>query len=344
MMTRSLGWSALTLFTALSAGAASAQSSPSNSQLDALIRAAKAEGEVVLYSSQPNPINQRFTQAFTAKYGIKISFLRLSSGPLLQRYASEAASGNVAADFLFFPVNGSESFLAEAKKQGWLSPITAAEIPALANGEFPSKFIRQTPAFPTPVVSIIPWAFGYNTQRIAAKDTPKEWIDLLDPKWKGQIIRTNPQVSIGQYDPWRALLGRYGESYFEKLRAQDPRTNTPEAVAAAQALAAGEGSIILMTTGAVINAVKVKGAPIEYVIPSFTTGVEMGVYVSAKAKHPNAARLAIHYALTAEGSKIQSADPGSVDVHDPVGLPKEYQNPMPDTPTLYDQINRLLGN
>ena len=97
------------------------------------------------------------------------------------------------------------------------------------------------------------------------------------------------------------------------------------------------------TPAAVVQQIKDKGAPIEAVTPSFTTGVEMGIYLSTKAKHPNAAKLAIHYALTREGSKVQSSDPGSVDVFDPVGLPKDYQSPNPDTPTFYDQIGKLLG-
>jgi iron(III) transport system substrate-binding protein len=315
----------------------------SDKEVEELIRAAKAEGEVVAYASQPQPINLRFAQAFTAKYGIKISFLRLSSGPLVQRYASEAAAGNVAADILFFPINGSETFLTEAKKQGWLRPLLEAHIPALTRGQYPAKFIRPTPAFPTPIVGIIPWAFGYNTQRIAAKEAPKTWSDVLDPKWKGQIIRTDPKLSLGQMDPWRLLLDRYGEAYFEKLHAQDPRTSTPEAVAAAQALAAGEGSILIMTTGAVIQAVKDKGAPVAAVTPSLTTGVEMGIFMSSKAKHPNAARLAIHYALSPDGTNVQNADPGSVDPYDVSKLPSEYESPKSDTPTFYEQINKLLS-
>ena len=54
-------------------------------------------------------------------------------------------------------------------------------------------------------------------------------------------------------------------------------------------------------------------------------------------------QLAIHYAMSRQGSKVQSSDPGSVDVFDPVGLPKDYQSPNPDTPTFYDQIGKLLG-
>lgn len=331
------------LLVALCGSTAQAQATSAAMQLDALIRAAKAEGEVVAYSAQPQPVNQRFAQAFTTKYGVKISFVRLSSGPLLQRYASEAGTGNVAADLLFFAVNGSEPFLTEAKKQGWLQPITAADIPSLASGEYPASFFRPTAAFPTPVVSIIPWAFGYNTQKVAAKDAPKAWSDLLDPKWKGQIIRTDPQVAIGQYVVWRSLLSRYGETYFSRLRDQNPRVSNPEAVAAAQALAAGEGSLMLMTTGAVIQALKEKGAPVEAVTPDFTSGVEMGIYLSAKARHPNAAKLAIHYAMSREGSKVQSSDPGSVDIFEPTGLPKEYQSPTADTPGFYEQINKLLS-
>jgi len=330
------------LIATLMSGLACAQSSNANAQLEALIRAAKAEGDMVAYSSQPQPINTRFAAGFKATYGINISFVRLSSGPLLQRFATEAAAGAVPADILFFPTNGSNVFLEEAKKKGWLAPITASIIPAMASGEYPMKFMRETPAFPTPVVSIIPWAFGYNTQKIAAKDAPKDWRDLLDPKYKNQIIRTDPSLSLGQMDPWRMLLARYGEGYFDKLREQNPRTNAPEAVAAAQALAAGEGSILLMTTGAVIQAVKDKGAPVQAVTPDLTTGVEMGIYLVAKPKHPNVARLAIHYALSRAGSKVQSSDPGSVDIYEVAGLPKEYQGPRADTPQMYDTIRRLL--
>ncbi len=324
--------------------AQSALAQAPDEKLAALIRAAKSEGEVVAYSSHPNVVNQRFTQAFTAKYGVKISFLRLSSGPLVQRYASEASAGTVAADILFFPANGSEAFLGEAKKQGWLAPITAADIPALASGEYPKAFIRETAAYPSPVVAVFPWAFAYNTQKIAPKDVPKDWADLLNPKWKGQIIRTNPQLSLGQMDPWRMLLDRDGEAFFTKLKELNPRVNTPEAVASAQALAAGEGSITLMTNSSVIQSLVDRGAPVSTVIPEFTTGSEIAVYLSAKAKNPNAARLAIHFALTSEGAKIQSSDPGTVNVYDPSNLPKKYQSPKVDTHQFYARINQLLGN
>jgi len=324
--------------------AVGAQAQSPADKLDALVRAAKSEGEVVAYSSIPNVANQRFTQAFTAKYGIKISFLRLSSGPLVQRYASEASAGTTAADILFFPANGSEAFLGEAKKQGWLAPITAVDIPSLASGEYPKAFIRETTAYPSPVVAVFPWAFAYNTQKIAAKDAPKDWADLLDPKWKGQIIRTNPQLSLGQMDPWRMLLDRDGEAFFTKLKELNPRVNTPEAVASAQALAAGEGSITLMTNSSVIQSLVDKGAPVTTVIPEFTTGSEIAAFLSAKAKNPNAARLAIHFALTSEGAKILSSDPGTVNVYDTSNLPKKYQAPKVDTYQFYSQINRLLSN
>ena len=54
-------------------------------------------------------------------------------------------------------------------------------------------------------------------------------------------------------------------------------------------------------------------------------------------------QLAIHYAMSRQGSKVQSSDPGSVEVFDPVGLPKEYQSPTADTPGFYEQINTLLS-
>src|ERR1700745_1013102 len=58
--------------------------------LSSLIEAAKGEGEVLFYSSQSPETNRRLADSFAAKFGVKASFLRMSSATLLQRYSGEA--------------------------------------------------------------------------------------------------------------------------------------------------------------------------------------------------------------------------------------------------------------
>ncbi len=48
--------------------------------LDALIKAAKAEGEVIFYSGATENVAKRVAEAYKAKYGIKYAFTRLWPG------------------------------------------------------------------------------------------------------------------------------------------------------------------------------------------------------------------------------------------------------------------------
>src|SRR5580765_2004344 len=54
-------------------------SSDARHKLEALVKAAQAEGEVTLYSAVASEVSQRVANAFTAKYGVKVRFARFST-------------------------------------------------------------------------------------------------------------------------------------------------------------------------------------------------------------------------------------------------------------------------
>ena len=72
---------------------AAAKAAPSRvnvqAELDALIKAAKAEGELTLYSVAPESGAKRTADAFAAKYGIKAQFTRISSTDDTSRFPKE---------------------------------------------------------------------------------------------------------------------------------------------------------------------------------------------------------------------------------------------------------------
>lgn len=74
------------------------QGSAAPPDLDALIKAAKAEGEVTFYTSLVESDAKRVVETFSAIYGIRVSYIRLASGAVTQRYASEASAGTFAAE------------------------------------------------------------------------------------------------------------------------------------------------------------------------------------------------------------------------------------------------------
>src|SRR5690348_9569905 len=67
-----------------------AQSTPVD--MNKLVADAKAEGKITIYTATPENMVLRTVKAFREKYGIEISYVRLSSNQLKQRFAAEAES------------------------------------------------------------------------------------------------------------------------------------------------------------------------------------------------------------------------------------------------------------
>lgn len=308
-------------------------------ELDSMIKAAKAEGEVTWYSSSPDTQNRRVTDAFTAKYGIRVQVLRLSSNGLQQRYSAEASAGNIAADVVVNAGN-SVTYAEEGIAKGWVESISEAGIPVIKAGEYPAKFNRG----PTAIVQITPWLMGYNTDKLKGADIPRDWRDLLKPQFKGQIIMPDPRASDAYLDVLALLLDRYGEGFFNQLRAQNIRLAT-QGSTAIQSLGAGEGLVVGPTTSANIMIIKAKGAAVDLAVPDLTSGVELQVMLSARAKskHPAAARLFANYVLSKEGNTVYNNEPAGVTMYDTTGLPRDYQSPKAGTAARKDVIYKLLG-
>ena len=307
--------------------------------LDALTKAARAEGELTYYTSNAENVGRRIGSAFTAKYGIKTQFVRLNSVPLQQRYSTEAETGNFAADAIFIAGNAT-AYAAEGIKKGWIESISEAGLPVIRSGEFPRAFNRG----PTAIVQVSPWLIFFNTDKVKGADVPKDWPDLLDPKWKGQVLLADPRASDAHIPLWSIILDKYGEEFFHKLRAQGLRvfSGGPPTI---QSLAAGEGSVAVPTIESSVQEIKSKGGPLNTVTPDLTTGVEMHIVLTArtKAKHPNAARLFANYVMSPEGNKVFNDDPGGLTIYDTKNLPKDYRAPDQGALARKERIFKLLG-
>lgn len=320
---------------------AQAEKAPSkaSAELALLLKAAQAEREVTFYTAVPDNVAKRVSDGFAAKYGIQARFVRLTSNALIQRYSSESEAGNTPAGFIFV-AGDAIPFAERGIKNGWLEPVGSAGLPVTLSGEFPARFITG----PTAIVQVTPWLFAYNTDKVKGSDIPRTWADLANPRWKGQFLLPDPRTSDAYYAIWAMMLEKLGPSHFEKLRNHNMRQYAGATVAA-QALAAGEGSVTAPTTMAIVRTVKDKGGPVETVTPDLTTGLEMHILLTARsrAKQPNAARLFANYVMSPDGNKIFNDDPGNASVYDTATLPKEYQSPISNAVSRKDQILKLLG-
>lgn len=194
------------------------------------------------------------------------------------------------------------------------------------------------------MIQIGPEHIVYNTDRVKGADIPKTWQDLLHPRFKGQILIPDPRASDATLDQWVMIMHKYGEGFIKQINAQVGR-RFGSGVPAIQALAAGEGMLMLPITRPSIDALSAKGAPVAGIIPDVVTGVEIQVMLTAraKAKHPNAGQLLANYVMSAERNKVFNDDPGGFPIYDLSNLPKGYEPPSRTSATFKQQITTLLG-
>jgi iron(III) transport system substrate-binding protein len=270
----------------------------------ALVEAAKKEGKIVFYNGQNPERAALVTKAFETKYpGIKVETLRLAGSQLTARYDADSKAGNVP-DLMS---SAGPAFYKANVEKGTFLKLSAEEVPSYANWPKEYSHFGDTAAR----ISITPWRVIVNTDRVTDAQTPKTWQDLLKPEFKGEIVYVDPRIifpSLAQIKVWKDELG---EDYTSKLAAQD-LTIVESAVPGIQGVAAGEHGLLVSTEPGVADPLIKEGAPLKHVLVTPTIGTEMFMAVSAKAPHPNAARLLMDYMLSPEGQEIANGGGGRV--------------------------------
>ena len=154
---------------------------------------------------------------------------------------------------------------------------------------------------------------GFNTQQVKHDEVPKNYQELLNPKWKGRKISVDDEsyeFLVGLIQAWgrsaaidyfkrgqdRALAaatadaGRRG-GLVEKLAAQDPMVGRGNSQGT-QLLAAGEFPLAISYTHTVEWS-KSQGNSVDWVNLEPVVIKFDGIMLGAKAAHPNAAKLFI---------------------------------------------------
>jgi len=284
---RWLGFVALLLLLSPAIPAFTQSQSGSN---QALIDGAKKEGEFVWYTSMSVSDSKPLLDAFEKKYPfIKGKLLRASSEKTLNRIITETRGGKWDFDVVALSEVG---VLAERKLT---SPYVSPEAKAYSakfkdpNGHWTALYNNY-------------YVIGYNTNLVSAKDAPKDWQDFLDPKWKGKI-----SIDQEEYE-WFATLNRdwgreKAQKYMQALAKQDIQWRKGHTLIA-QLMSAGEFPVAIVYAHR-IESMKKEGAPVDWVSTVDPVVVATnGIAISAKPKHPNAAKLFVDFALSKEGQNI----------------------------------------
>ena len=290
--------------------------------LTALVKRAQAEGTLNFYTVPPDASVRRVVDAFTKRWGVRATWTRFGTAALQDRFGAEASAGNPRADLILI---SNSPWFGDSVQRGWIIGPGAAGIPGWPMRKvpplYPPKFLTNSRSA---VVQLQPSGIMYNKNAVSAAEAPKNWQDLLDPKWRGKIILTDPTSSPAFVDLWWAVSRRNGgNGYLERLRAQATRLYAGVAPLT-QALASGEAAIAVPGVPSILAPLQDRGAPIAMVTPGVTTGPEAVIGITKNAEHPNAARLFAYWLLTPGGQAALNADPGSVSPWDAKTVPEGY--------------------
>src|SRR5450756_1751288 len=273
---------------ALAAGAAFstkvlAAAPPASAITPALIEAAKKEGKVVWYTSVDLPLAEKVAKAFEAKFpGIAVRVERSGAERVFQRIGQEYASNIHAVDV----ANSSDAaHFIVWKKGGLLEAYVPEDV---------DKFYPAEPKDPDGMfASVREWAcnIAYNTNLVKKEEAPKSFADLLDPKWKGKIVKAHPGYSGTIMTATYQMQRDLGWGYFEKL-AQQNIMQVQSAADPPKKIALGERAVQADGVEYLIFAEKEAGQPVEPVYAAEGTPLIVGPNgVFKAAPNPNAARL-----------------------------------------------------
>ena len=292
-----LGGSALLLGASARAQAQSgAAMTPHEKELH---EAAKKEGgELTWYTAQSDDITaQALGRSFEQIYpGIKVNVLRTTAQVAYQRVTQEIKASAIQCDVFSTTDIG---HCVEMKAKGAFDkyvPDNSGKVLDIYKGYDPDGYYFVTSAG---MIGI-----GYNTSKVKEADAPKNWTDLLDPKWKDNIALGHPGFS-GYVGTWALTLrNQYGWEFFEKLAKNNPRVgrsinDTVTMLNAGESAIAGSGPV-----GTLMESVQ-KGNPLAMIYPTDGTVLIIAPSGIMKGcKHPNTARLFMEFLMTEGASTI----------------------------------------
>src|SRR5205809_4114029 len=146
---------------------------------------------------------------------------------------------------------------------------------------------------------------AYNKKMVSTGDVPKNFWDLVEPKWKGQLLMDENESK------WMAgMMTYYGEAkvmeLLRKLATQEIQFRVGHTLIQTLA-AAGERPIVAVAFANGVDRLKKDGAPIDWVAADPIIGLAFGLGLVKDAPHPNAARLFIDFLLSREGQEVLAA-------------------------------------
>jgi iron(III) transport system substrate-binding protein len=186
-------------------------------------------------------------------------------------------------------------------------------------------------------VTVCAWfsVIGYNTKLVKPEDAPKSYADLLDPKWKGKLVKAHPGYSGTIMTATFQMQRDLGWDYFEKLAKQNVM-QVQSSADPPKRLALGERAVMADGNEYNIFEISEKGGPVAPIYATEGSPLIVGPTGMFKAApNPNAAKLFCNFSFSPECQQLIIDVGGLRSVH-PQTKDKPGRTPFKDIKTMKD--------
>ena len=271
-----------------------------------LVSLAQAEGELVVYGSCEEEYLAAACQNFEKLYGIKTTYQRLSTGEVQAKIEEE--NGNPSADVWFGGTTDPYNVVAA---EGLLEAYEAENASHLI-----SDVYRNADGYWYGIYKGI-LGFMVNTDELARLnlEAPQDWQDLLKPEYKGLIWLSNYNTAGTAKLVINTMIQKYGhDEGIQYLVDLDKNIEVYTKSGSGPSKNVGTGECVIgigFLHDGITQIIDNGYDNVQLIIPSSGTSFEIGATAIFKgAKHPNAAKLWIEYALSPDCVNI-AKDNGS---------------------------------
>ena len=268
--------------------------------------AAKKEGRFTYYSVGSVPANkvEDLKAAWKKDYpDITLDYLAAgNNAQIVARVTTEQESKAYTADAVDFSLGNVirvdpgffEEFVAPASKD-----------PSAKWAFDPVQKVKEKAVFTAMMAQY--FGFWINTSKIKLADAPQTYLDLIDPKWKGQIVYRQPWTTGGGNHSYVFATKMYGDAWVKGMQAQNLSFAADQDAALLQ-VAKGEFAIGVGLTGRQGGEFIKQGLPLAAVWPTdIGIRVSNGIVVANKAPHVNAAKVFANWMITQPGQQLWQA-------------------------------------
>ena len=264
------------------------------SYMESLIEAAKAEGTLVVYGSCEEEYLAVACEKFQELYGIEVQYQRLSTGEVQSQIEEEA--GNPSGDVWF---GGTTDPYNVCAAEGLLEAYEAENASHLLGSAYRDKDGYW--------YGIYKGILGFMVNRDELDRmgiaVPQDWADLTKPEYEGLVWLSNYNTAGTAKLVINTMIQKYGhDEGIQYLVDLDKNVQVYTKSGSGPSKNVGTGECVVgigFLHDGITQIVDNGYGNIELVIPSSGTSYEIGATAIFKgAKHPNAAKLWIEFALS----------------------------------------------